>query len=206
MADVVVTGTGEVERLADRAAVSVAFQGNGPDRPGAVQALTTRVAAVERVLERPGVEVRSRRLSVLDNWKGSRRSGSSAVQNYELRVTDPAVLDELVGALVAAEPQWLNGPNWSLADPAEATREAQARAVADARARAEGYAAALGGRLGALVRLADGDARGPVPGAFGGGYGVARSAGGAPDISELNLTPQPVAVSASCTATWTLVE
>src|SRR5690349_17230255 len=143
MAEVVTKGVGKVERTADRAEVQVSFETLGSTRDEAVRLLTARIAEVEPALGRPGVEVRSRQLNVHDNWDGRRRSGSRAMQNYVVRVDDVTGLDGLLGALVTAEPTWLNGPTWQLKDDVEAVREAQGEAVRDARRRAEGYAEAL---------------------------------------------------------------
>jgi uncharacterized protein YggE len=208
VAEVVTKGTGKVERTADRAQVDVTFETMGASRNDAVEALTTKVSAVEPVLDRPGVEVRSRQLSVHDNWDGTQRAGSRASQRYVLRVTDLDTMDDLLSALVAAEPAWLNGPTWELSDDAEAVREAQGKAVVDARLRAQGYAEALGRRLGPLLRLSDGDGdlwqveAGPMRSmaAYGGGPGAAVQA------DQLNLEAQQITVSVRCTAAWSLLD
>ncbi|GAA3859439.1 hypothetical protein GCM10022243_26590 [Saccharothrix violaceirubra] len=204
MADVVTKGVGKVERTADRAEVTVSFETTGSSRAEAVDALTRRVAEVEALLARTSVDVRSRRLDVHTNWHRNRRSGARAMQQYLLRVDDLALLDELLGALVAAEPAWLNGPNWQLRDDADAVREAQREAVADARRRAAGYADALGARLGALQKLTDGDAEtwGNERVAFA-GYG---GSPGTPQVDQLNLTAQEITVAVRCTAAWTLLD
>ncbi|HEV7933296.1 MAG TPA: SIMPL domain-containing protein, partial [Actinomadura sp.] len=78
---------------------------------------------------------------------------------------------------------------------------AQREAVRDARRRAEGYAAALGGRLGALRRLSESDGRGVPMMAM-----RAAAAEGGPDVDvhDLELEPEPVRVTARCTTTWVL--
>ncbi|MBY8853175.1 SIMPL domain-containing protein, partial [Saccharothrix sp. MB29] len=110
MAEVVTKGVGRVERTADRAEVQVSFEATGSTRAEAVDRLTGRVAALEPAFARPGVEVRSRQLTVNDNWDGSRRSGGRASQNYVVRVDDVTVLDELLAAAVAAPPPGGGGP------------------------------------------------------------------------------------------------
>lgn len=207
MAEVVTKGVGKVERTADRAEVNVSFETTGSTRNEAVDALTARVAGVEPAFDRPGVEVRSRQLNVHDNWDGRRRSGSRAAQNYLIRVDDVAGLDDLLATLVAAEPTWLNGPTWQVKDDADAVREAQRAAVVDARRRAEGYAEALGARLGPLQRLTDGDAEmwaaesnRMMAAGYGGAPGVP------PQMDQLNLEAQQIMVTVRCTATWTLLD
>ncbi|MEV8436153.1 SIMPL domain-containing protein [Actinosynnema sp. NPDC051121] len=207
MAEVVTKGVGKVERTADRAEVQVSFETLGSTRNEAVDRLTARIASVEPALARPGVEVRSRQLNVHDNWDGKRRSGSRAMQNYVLRVDDVAELDGLLGALVSAEPTWLNGPSWQLKEDADAVREAQREAVLDARRRAEGYAEALGVRLGPLQRLTDGDAEGWAVEShrmMAAGYGGAP--GAPPQMDQLNLEAQQITVTVRCTASWTLLD
>lgn len=208
VAEVVTKGTGKVERTADRAQVEVTFEAMGASRNDAVEALTARISSVEPVLDRPGVEVRSRQLSVHDNWDGTQRAGSRASQQYRLRVTELGALDDLLSALVLAEPAWLNGPNWELTDDVDAVREAQGKAVVDARLRAQGYAEALGRRLGPLLRLSDGDGdmwqaeAGQMKSmsAYGGGPGTAVAA------DQLNLEAQQITVSVRCTAAWSLLD
>ena len=212
VAEVLTKGTGTVERTADRAQVDVSFETDGAQRNDAVEALTSRVAAVERLLSGTrGVEVRTRQLSVHDNWDGNTRAGSRASQRYVLRVTDLTELDGLLSALVHAEPTWLNGPSWDLADSKDAVFDAQQEAVADAGVRAQGYAKALGRRLGPLQRLSDGDgdmwqANDTAMAAksfagFGGG-----SPGSPVQIEQLGLEPQQITVTVRCTAVWSLLE
>ena len=112
------------------------------------------------------------------------------------------VLEEVLAAVVASEPATMNGPNWQLREPTAARRTAQQRAVADARDRAEGYAAALGGRLGGLLRLSEG-AGGMDSRAFA-VSAMAREAA-APDVRELGLEPEPVRVTVRCTTAWELL-
>ena len=151
------------------------------------------------MLARPGLEVRHRRLWVRTEWRGKRDRGCRAGEHVAVRVTDLAVLEDVLGALLGTEPTQVNGPHWGLSDPAAATRVAQQRAVADARERAEGYARALGAGLGPLRRLTDAGAAGPPT------MMRAMSAPAADsDVRELGLEPEPVRVTARCTATWSL--
>ncbi len=209
VAEVLTKGTGTVERTADRAQVDVSFETAGDQRNDAVEALTSRVSAVESLLDRHGVEVRTRQLSVHDNWDGNTRAGSRASQRYVLRVTDLAELDALLSALVLAEPTWLNGPTWDLTDTKDAVFDAQQEAVADARLRAQGYAEALGRRLGPLQRLSDGDgdqwqAESAMSTKSFAGYGG--SPGVPVQIDQLGLEPQQITITVRCTATWSLLD
>jgi uncharacterized protein YggE len=196
--EIVTEGSGWFEQVADRAELTVGYAGTGRNRSAAVAELGKRVAAAEPAFGLRGVTVVHRRLYVHDEWRGDRVVGCRAAEDVVLRLDDVGALEEVLAAVVRSEPAALNGPSWSLTDPAAARRAAQERAVADARDRAEGYAAALGGTLGALRRLSEAPEHGaPVA------MRMAR-AEVAPDVRELGLEPEPVRVTAHCTTTWEL--
>jgi uncharacterized protein len=196
--EIVTEGSGWHEQLGDRAELVVAFSAVARTRSAAVRDLAKQVAAAAPALDLPGVEVRSRRLWVHNEWRGNRVVGCRAGEYFELLITDVAALEPALSALVGAEPTDLQGPRWVLADPAAARRAAQRRAVADARTRAEGYAEALGGHLGPMVRLSEAPDH-----AVGLSYGVrAATESAAPDVRDLGLEPEPVKVTARCTTTW----
>ncbi|GAA4865283.1 SIMPL domain-containing protein [Pseudonocardia benzenivorans] len=200
---IVTVGTGWHEQLADRAEIDVSFAATSKDRASAVRDLGRAVAVVEPVLAKAGVEVRGRRLHVGTEWRGRKQSGARASEDIALRITDLTVLEDVLGALLSAEPASLDGPRWTLADPAAALVAAQHNAVADARTRAEGYAGALGAALGALVQLTEADHSGPAPMVMRAAAFDA-AARGQVDVTELGLEPEPVRVSARCTTTWAL--
>ena len=199
MATIVTEGSGRHEQLGDRAELDLGFQADGADRAGAVARLGTRVAAATGALEHPGLTVRHRRLWVGSQWRDEKVVGARAGEHIALVVTDVAARISSSAALVRAEPSELHGPRWVLHDQAGAQREAQRRAVADARERAEGYADALGGRLGPLVSLGDASAHGGSPRMM-----MARAEAAVPDVRDLGLEPEPVEVAVRCTATWEL--
>ena len=198
--EIVTEGSGWHEQPADRAELHIGYAGTGRDRSAAVAHLGKQVAEAQRVFALRGVTVLHRRLSVHDQWRGNRVVGCRATEDVTLRLDDVGALEEVLTAVVASEPATMNGPNWQLTDPAAARRTAQERAVADARDRAEGYAAALGGRLGALLRLSEAGGGGAEPRAFA----MAREAA-APDVRELGLEPEPVRVTVRCATSWELV-
>jgi uncharacterized protein YggE len=201
--EIVTEGSGWHEQPADRAELQVGYAGTGRDRSAAVDALGKRVAAAEPAFGLRGVTVLHRRLSVHDQWRGNRVVGSRATEDVTLRLDDVGALEEVLAALVASEPATLNGPNWQLKVPAAARRTAQQHAVADARDRAEGYAAALGGRLGELRRLSEAAGGGAEPRAFAMAAMARETA--APDVRELGLEPEPVRVTVRCTTSWELL-
>lgn len=202
MPEVVTRGTGEHEVVADRAEIQLTFSAGAADRSTAVGRLAQRMANVEPALARAGVEQRQRSVSVHTQWDNNRRAGCTAQELLVLRMSDVAGLDDLLAALFSAEPDWLNGPHWSLADESAAMREAQRKAVEDARTRAQAYADALGGQLGALIRLADDGTEHPYPVPMAMAAEGARM--GVDSIRQLGLTPGTVTVRAVCTAVWAL--
>jgi uncharacterized protein YggE len=207
--EVVTRGTGEYEIVADQAELRVSFAASAADRSTAVTALGERMAGVDPVLQRDGVHLRHRSVHVGDRWDGKRRIGSTAQEQLVLRITDLGVLDDLMAGLFSAEPEWLDGPHWSLVDETAAVREAQRLAVADARARAEAYAEALGGRLGALLRLSDDGAERPYPVMRGAPMTLAAETArgvSADSVQQLGLVPEHVTARVSCTAAWALLD
>jgi uncharacterized protein YggE len=201
--EIVTEGSGWHEQVADRAELSVGYAGTGRDRTSAVTELGKRVAAAEAAFGLRGVSVLHRRLSVHDQWRGNRVVGCRATEDVMLRLDDVTTLQDVLAALVQSEPAALHGPSWVLVDPTAARRAAQERAVADARDRAEGYAAALGGRLGPLRRLSEAPDHGGSPRDMR--MMAARAEMAAPDVRELGLEPEPVRVTAHCTTSWELL-
>jgi uncharacterized protein YggE len=206
MAEVETHGTGQVERIADRAVLQVFYTEQAKDRASAVSMLTRRIGTVEPIWERDGVQVRDRRFFVRDTWDVKRRSGAQANQSYLVRISDVAMLNDVVADLVLTEPTNLRGPSWELADREEAVRQAQREAVVDARRRAEGYAEALERRLGPLLRIMDGVVN-PQPARFAASaVRMPAEAAVRPNIAELSLEPQLVTVVTTCTMTWEIVD
>ena len=199
-AEIVTEGSGWYEQPADRAELNAEFRGTGRDRAAAVAELGKNVAAAGQALTLPGLTVVHRRLTVHDEWRGRKAVGCRASEYLGLRIDDVAALEDVLNALVAAEPAALDGPHWQLSDPAAARLAAQELAVADARDRAEGYAIALGAALGPLRRLSEAGDPGSAPVAFR----MARAEAAPPDVRELGLEPEPVRVTVRCTTTWEL--
>lgn len=196
---IVTVGSGWHEQLADRAEIDLSFAANGKDRASAVRDLGRAVAAAEPALAHPRLVIRNRRLWVANEWRGRKPVGCRATEDISVVLEDVAAVEEILNALITAEPASLNGPRWTLDDAAAALREAQRKAVADARERADGYAAALGATLGPLLRLTEANEGGGVPGPM---MMRARAEAAAVDVAELGLEPEPVRVTARVTTTW----
>lgn len=200
--EIVTEGTGWFEQPGDQAELDVGFTATARNRTDAVGELGRRLRAIDVPLI-AAQTVRHRRLWVHNEWRGNRVVGCRAGQDIGLLVPDVSALEEVLAVLVGAEPTDLQGPRWVLRDATAAQREAQRRAVANARERAEGYASALGGRLGPLRRLSEASEFGGGPVAFR----MAAQDSSAPDIRDLGLGLglEPVRTSVRCTTSWYLI-
>jgi uncharacterized protein YggE len=200
MTEIVTEGSGWHEQPGDRAELAVGFAATAKTRADAVAALGRKVTAAAPALETAGLTVEHRRFWVHNEWRREKVVGCRAGEDLDVVLTDVGALEAVLSALIAVEPDRLDGPTWTLVDPAAARREAQRRAVADARDRAEGYAAALGAELGGLLRLSEGVDHHPV----GLSMRMMAKDESAPDVRDLGLEPEPVRVTVHCTTTWEL--
>lgn len=198
-------GSGWHEEVADRAELDLSFSATARTRADAVRELGRRVAGVEAVLSHAAVQVRHRRVWVHNEWRGRRMVGCRADESISITVTDVTALEDVLSGVIAAEPAGLNGPAWTLTDETAAQREAQRAAVVDARRRAEGYAEALGGRLGELRSLSEAPEHAAMFRATAAHDMAGSREMGQPDVRDLGLEPEPVRVNARCTTRWTLV-
>jgi uncharacterized protein YggE len=75
--------------------------------------------------------------------------------SLDVELADLSKASELMGLLFEAGANEIRGPAFTLRDPIPAQRRAEQAAIAEARARAENYAAALGMKVGRVVRVFD---------------------------------------------------
>ena len=131
------------------------------DAEAAMAALTSGFALVEETIDTLSPsDVVARRGAVSQRWiSWEPDPGWLASRGVTLTGRDVehageviAPLAELTGTVDGLE---LNGPVWRLDPDHPVHAELQAEAVREARARAQRYAAALGGTLGPLIKLAD---------------------------------------------------
>lgn len=196
--EIVTTGVGWFEQLADKVELDVNFDAVGPTRTAAVDARGDRL----RVLDGPEIGPRNisyRRLGVHSQVHEKRgETGYHANEGVGIRLLDVTELEAVLAVLTEADPDGMMGPRWMLQNSSGAYREAQKRAVTDARERAEVYADALGGRLGPLRRLSDDIGQQ--------GYEMAHAGyDPVPMIRALSLQPEPVRITARCTTSWILI-
>lgn len=120
-------------------------------------------------------------------------TGYQASLSVSVKVRDIAKLGEVISAANAAGANTINGPSFTVADPAPARAEAIDEAVADARKSAEAMAEAAGKSVGEVLSMSSSDA-GVVPMA----YGVADMGGAARDVpiepGQLDISANVVVV------------
>jgi uncharacterized protein YggE len=92
--------------------------------------------------------------------------GYEAQNNVQVRVRRLADMGRIVDALVEAGANQVNGPSFTLDEPAAALDEARAEAIANARRRAELYARAAGMRVVRILSISEGGGYYPVQQVF----------------------------------------
>lgn len=138
----------------------------------AIEAVAANAALAQRLIaavRSTGVDARDLRTSsfrVTPRFRGNRdeadgeaRSpiilGYVVTNDVEIRLRELARAESLIAALFAAGANSVRGPRFSLSDERPARRAAERAAIAEARAEAENYAAAIGKRVGRLLRVGD---------------------------------------------------
>lgn len=84
-----------------------------------------------------------------------RITGYVVTNQLEVRLRNLAGAEPLIGRLFEAGANSVRGPSFSLADDRSARRAAERAAIVEARAEAQNYAAAVGKRVGRIVRIGD---------------------------------------------------
>ncbi len=141
-------------------------------------------------------------LDVSPTWEhdGTRsiRTGFTVTNRIAAIVRDLERVGAVLDAGLEAGATGLDGVRFDLADAAADTTEARRLAVLDARSRARTIAKAAGGRLGALVAVAEAGAPVPLP------RREARMMAMAADAAPTPVIPGSVEVTVSVTAEWEL--
>jgi hypothetical protein len=92
--------------------------------------------------------------------------GYEAQNNVQVRVRRLTEMGRIIDALVEAGANQVNGPSFTLDEPAAALDEARAEAIANARHRAEIYARAAGLRVVRILSISEGGGYYPVQQVF----------------------------------------
>ena len=109
--------------------------------------------------------------------------GYDATNNVQVRVRRLGDMGRIIDALVEAGANQVNGPSFTLDEPAAALDEARVEAVANARRRAEIYARAAGMRVARILAITEG----------GGYYPVQQVAFGESRMAGAPAPPPPIA-------------
>lgn len=204
-ARVSVTGTGRVERPADIAHVTFVVEASRPtasEARGVAAGVATAVLAALAAAGIPEADRRTAGLDVSPTWEhdGTRsiRTGFTVTNRIATVVRDLERVGYVVDSGLAAGATGLDGVWFDLAYPTADTAVARRLAVIDARRRAKTIAKAAGGRLGALVAIAEAGAPVPLP------RHEARMMAMAADAAPTPVIPGSVEVTVSVTAEWEL--
>ena len=126
--------------------------------------LTERLIAAVRARGIPSSDALTEELEVkpqfadrsnADEDAPARIVGFVARNQLSLRLRELSKAGEIVSALFEAGANIVTGPSFDVADPVPARREARRAAVAAARQEADEYAAALGMRIGRVLRVSE---------------------------------------------------
>ncbi|GGW32649.1 SIMPL domain-containing protein [Streptomyces xantholiticus] len=212
---VAVRGEARLEFDPEIARIGISISARGKDRRTALEDLTRRNSAALDLVKTYGQAVEKLETGAFSVTPELAQHGrGERIHAYHGRVHITAVLNdftalgELTTRLADLELTRVTGPWWSLRPDSPAHGETRRQAVREAVQRAREYAEAIGGRLSALVELADIGAEAPMP-AYGmpaapgsmRGFGGAATAEAAP---ALDLEPQRQTLYAQVNARFTM--
>ncbi len=170
MATVSVRGTGTAAAQPDDVTVGLGVEALRPSASEAFAEATRLAADVVLLCEELGVPAGSRttsRVSLAEHGEhtdaGWQHRGYRATARVAARLADAELASRLISGAASRLGTRIDGPTWRVAQDNPAHAEARRRAAADARARAEEYAAVLGGRVGAIVSIAEPGSGPPGP-------------------------------------------
>lgn len=165
----------QVERAPDLALFNAGVTTQAATASEAMSQNATRMAGVVAALKRAGIadrDVQTAGINLQPQYSYPTRErvpvdgqtverppriiGYQASNTVNVRVRKLGDMGRVIDALVGQGANQVNGPQFSLADPAEAMDEARRKAVASARARADLYARAAGLRVARIVSISEG--------------------------------------------------
>jgi uncharacterized protein YggE len=210
---VAVRGESVLEVEPELAMVIVTVESQDKDRGRAIAALDARhrsLLALAGEYQSAVDAVESSRVHVAPQFKDERTrgrvTGHLARRTVTIRVSDFAVLGDLLGRAAADAVRELDGPFWSLRPDSPTILEARTQAVHDAVRRARAYAGAVGGQITEVREIAD-------IGLGGGSESLHRNIGAAParamsagaaEPVDFDVTPVAQTVRASVEARFTM--
>ncbi len=161
---IAVTGQGEVSVEPDMATVIIGVQTESEVAADALDAASAATAAILATLDVEGIaaeDIRSGAIRLNPRYSqsvlssGTQISGYQAINSVEVTVNDLDQLGGLLAAVVGDGANRLDGVQFGLQDPSEATDEARRRAVAEGVRLADLYAQAAGASVGALLSISE---------------------------------------------------
>ena len=161
---IAVTGQGEVSVHPDMATVIIGVQTESEVAAEALDAASAATAAILATLDVEGIapeDIRSGAIRLNPRYSqsafssGTEITGYQAVNSVEVIVNDLDRLGGLLAAVVGDGANRLDGVQFGLQDPTEATDEARRRAVAEGARLADLYAQAAGVSVGTLLSLSE---------------------------------------------------
>jgi uncharacterized protein YggE len=162
MATISVRGQGTVWAQPDDVTVGLSAEALRPTGSEAFAEATRLAADLVSLCDELGVPVGSRttsQVSLAEHGEhtetGWQHRGYRGATRVAARLADAELASRLVSEAAARLEVRIDGPTWRVTRDNPAHGEARRRASEDARARAEEYAAALGGRVGAVVSVAE---------------------------------------------------
>jgi uncharacterized protein YggE len=167
---IVTIGNAVVRRAPDVAFVSLAVEARAKTPREAQQLNAAAMGAVAKKLTDLSIAPDARRTLGIrleqeyDNSNGRRVPRGFLARNaVEVRVDDLARAGEIADAAVQSGATSIESIRFDLKDRSTAEREAVRLAVADARGRAEAAAAGAGRTIDRILKIEEGEHRGPVP-------------------------------------------
>ena len=198
---VTASGAGTTQAVPDTAEMSFGVTTLSPNAKSALDEASRSAEQIASAVKKQGVageDIQTQDVSVypqtVDQDGKQVITGYQASLSVRVKVRDIAKLGEVISAANAAGANNINGPTFTIDDPAPARAEAIDEAVADARKSAEAMATAAGKSVGEVLSMSSSDV-GLVPSAM---YSQADMAGAAKDVpiepGQLDITANVVVV------------
>lgn len=194
---IAVVGMGTVYTAPDIAYLNLGVNVQNPDLAAALKEADTKMNAVVQALKEAGVadaDIQTVQYNVfLDNSMGGPQPGdaSNTPPNYRalnvarVTVRTTSKVGDLLNAAVKAGANQINGVEFSVKDTKAGESAARKAALDDAKTRATELATNMGGTLGQIVSIEEGNAIDPFPRPFTAEAGVGGAGG--PAISGGSL-------------------
>ena len=171
-ATLVLTATSEVQATPDLATIGAGVVTNAPDAAAALADNSTRMNRMLEALQKAGVasrDIQTSGLNVRPQYRYQQDeapvlTGFEAVNRVEVRLRDVKRVGAVVDALVAAGGNQIDGPSFTVAEPAPLLDRARVQALQEAQRRATLYAQAAGLKVARIRSIAEGaGVRPPAP-------------------------------------------